>query len=423
MTADPKPSPEPRWRFLGMCGLLFLVHLVLLYLTLNRHLDFLFNDASHRLGPGTDFGAFYNAGVSYAKGGNIYGHGPGFGFRYHPLFAIGFLSHLARFQGMTAYGIWIFLNEALLLAAVFHLWKLKPSRGFFLKAAGFTVIFSPLYLELFMGNASLMAAAVLFMAFYYLFREKTALFVGIFTLSLIIKPLGLVFIPWLLLRKKIVPVAVAGVVFLISAVPYFSAHPADFRLFWNINTSGISQPGWVVHGGQMGFHGLLTDICARLNGISTLELGSYSQLPGLCQILLFALPLVLIGLGLFISLQFKDHFGICIFSWIAVYILGYQDVWEHSYSFLLLGLAYLFVEKTVSRRMLVVCSIVLALPTLFVFYDPDVILNGTIDPEHDWNLGVSLLHHSIKPLAVLVLFGACVYEAFKKWKLPRAVRS
>jgi hypothetical protein len=73
--------------------------------------------------------------------------------------------------------------------------------------------------------------------------------------------------------------------------------------------------------------------------------------------------------------------------------------------------------------MLVVCSIVLALPTLFVFYDPDVILNGTIDPEHDWNLGVSLLHHSIKPLAVLVLFGACVYEAFKKWKLPRAVRS
>ncbi len=423
MTADSKAIPQPKWRFLAACGLLFLVHLILLYLTLNRHLDFLFNDASHRLGPGTDFGAFYNAGVSFAKDGNIYGHGPGFGFRYHPLFALGFLSHLAHFPGMTAFRIWIFINEAALVAAFFHLWKLKPSRIFFLKAAGFTVLFSPLYLELFMGNASLITAAILFMAFYFLHREKTVPFLILFIVALLVKPIGLVFFPWLLVRKKFIPVAVAGLIFVGSAVPYFVTHPADFQLFWNINTSGISQPGWVIHGGQMGFHGLLTDLCTRLNGISTLELGSYSQLPASCQFLLGALPLVLAGLGIFISYQCKDNFGLCIFTWIAVYILGYQDVWEHSYSFVLLGLAYLFVEKSLSRRLLLICAVVLALPTLFAFYDPEVIRNGTIDPEHDWNLGVSVLHHAVKPLAMLVLFGACLTEAFRKWRRLRQVRS
>lgn len=420
MAADSKATAQPRWRFLAAVGLLFLAHLVLLYLTVNRHLDFLFNDAAHRLGPGTDFGAFYNAGVSCARDGNIYGHGPGFGFRYHPLFALGFLSHLAQFPGMTAFRIWIFLNEAALVAAFVHLWKLKPSRSFFLKAAGFTVIFSPLYLELFMGNASLMAAALLFMAFYYLHREKTVPFLVLFIVALLVKPIGLVFFPWLLIRRKFVPVAVAGLVFVGSAVPYFASHPADFQLFWNINTSGISQPGWVVHGGQMGFHGLMTDLCTRLNGISTLELGAYSQLPAFCQIILYALPLVLVGLGIFISFQCKNSFGICIFSWIAVYILGYQDVWEHSYSFVLLGLANLYVEKALSRRLFLVCAMILALPTLFLFYDPEVITNGTIDPEHDWNLGISLLHHSVKPLAMLVLFGACFRIAFRNWKKVRS---
>jgi hypothetical protein len=128
----------------------------------------------------------------------------------------------------------------------------------------------------------------------------------------------------------------------------------------------------------------------------------------------------LVGLGIFISFQCKNSFGICIFSWIAVYILGYQDVWEHSYSFVFLGLAYLYVEKALPRRLFLVCAMILALPTLFLFYDPEVITNGTIDPEHDWNLGISLLHHSVKPLAMLVLFGTCFRIAFRKWKQVRS---
>ena len=390
------------------------MHLVLLYSMQYRHLDFLFNDAAHRLGPGTDFAAYYNAGVFYAREGNIYGHGPGFGFRYHPLFAIGFLSHLAHFKGMTAFAIWIFINEIFLMAAVFHFWKLKPVRGFFIKGVGFLALFSPLYLELFMGNASLIVAAILFISFYYLHRGKTGVSIGIFTLSLIIKPLGLVFFPMLLFRRKIVPVALPVFILVGTAVPYFFSNTGDFDLFWKINSEGISQPGWVIHAGNMGFHGLLTDVCARLSGISTLELGSYSQLPGFCQAMLFALPLVLIAIAVFINSNFKDKLGICVFSWIAVYLLGYQDVWEHSYSFVLLGLAFLYIENSVPKKLLLVCSIVLALPTLFVLYDPDIIKNGTIDPEHDWNLSVSLLHHSVKPLAVLVLFGACLNEAVKK---------
>jgi hypothetical protein len=108
------------WRIFGPIAV---VHITLLVLTLTRTLDPLFNDAQHRFGPGTDFYAYYYAGKGWLAGEGMYGHGPGWGFRYHPLFAATVGALLSLLSESAAFGAWVFLQAAAFWGVLVLMWR------------------------------------------------------------------------------------------------------------------------------------------------------------------------------------------------------------------------------------------------------------------------------------------------------------
>jgi len=389
---------------------LTVIHFTLLSKTLKRDLDFVFNDAQHRVGPGTDFGAYYVSAVRWRQGKGIYGHGPGFGYRYHPAFVLTAGNLLSRLDLKTAHKVWVGINEAFLVLALILARRLFPVATHFLAAAAILVFFSPYYLEQYMGNCTFAAAALLFLAFELYRSDRLVLFLGAFVASVLIKPLGLVFLPLLLLRKEFVLVGAIAVVVVATALPYFLLDPAGWNIFYKINTAPVPWKGWVIHGGNQGLNGLLVDLCTRLSGVPTKQLESLRQLPSACRFLLYAYPILLFALTVACMVRLRESLSVGIFLCVAIYLLCYKDVWEHSYVILLPGLAYLWHSGVVNRTLILCCSIGLALPTAFALYDPPL-PPGPIDPEHVWGLGTSLVHHTTKPIWVVALFLGCLHAA------------
>jgi hypothetical protein len=391
-----------------------LVHVLLVVWMHSRVLDSLFNDASHRLGPGTDFAAYLVAGKAWLADHGVYGHGPGFGFRYHPLFAIGIGVTLASLPFRLAMVTWTVFNEAMLLCTLLLLRRRieDPKR-----AIGVTLLvlfFSPYLLEIYMGNASFVASALILFAFDGLDRGRRWRPTALMLVSLLIKPVGLVFVPLMLVRQMWRETGALLAAFVLSALPYFLAHPSDLASVLSINVNAIPAPGWVVHCGNQGLHGLITDVSARLAGIHPARLASFEQLPTAVRLLLTLLPLALAALALRATLRpgVRSRTGLALLLWSCVYLLGYKDVWEHSYSFVLPILGYVWARDfdILPRRLLLVASIGLALPTAFAFYDVPL-PPGPNDPERHLAFATSVLHHATKPLWLILTFIAALRAA------------
>lgn len=403
---------ELQWLLRAAIGLC-LVHFALLALVLNRDLDYLFNDAQHRLGPGTDFFAYYVAGDFWRHGESAYGHGPGFGFRYHPGFAAAVGTFLSPLTKWVAYGIWVGLQEVAYFFVAWRMFALLGRTRACLIALLLLTAFTPYYLEVYMGNSSFIVAALLLCAFELLERGRDWAFAVVFTLSILIKPIGLIFVPLLLFRRKFLVAAVSVGVVVITAVPFFVASPSGWHRFVQVNLESIPSPGWTLHAGNQGLHALVVDICARCADIPTRTLATYDQLPGACSALVSAIPWLFAGLAAVLTWRLRSRLGACLFVWSATYLLGYKDVWEHSYSFAIVALFWLYLDGRVARWIPVLGAIWIACPTGFAFYDV-VLPPGPIDPEHHWSTAISFLHHATKPLGLLVPYAFVAHSAFAR---------
>src|SRR5436309_1055637 len=303
LAPEPEPGPHavPRRRAgpSRVWVLLLLTHAALLGLMLSRRLDFLFNDAMHRVGPASDFATYYVAGHNWLEGRSIYRGGYGFGYRYHPLFAMTAGAGLCHLPIRAAFALWVVLHELLLLADLWALRSLIPDDRRRRAFAALMLLFSPYYLEVYMGNASFVAASLLLFAF-CLDRDR----------------------------------------------------------------------GPVLQASRTAVALLALRACWRA----------------------------------------RERLGVGVFLGSCIYLLAFGEVWEHSYSILVLGLAFLWDSDFVPPRLLLGCSIGLALPTAFALYDVALPPGGN-DPEHHWSLLVSVLHHATKPLFLAPLFAACVIRA------------
>jgi hypothetical protein len=392
-------------------GASLVVHYIAVILLLSGVLAFLFNDAMHRYGPGTDFFAYRNAAYHWLHSNGIYAHGPGFGFRYHPLAAMTLFAPLAWLKPYTAYYVWLVLNELLLLLDLFLLRRLFTRNREFVVASVLLLLFTPLWLELFMGNSSFFVASLLLAAFYFYSRGAYRTFTALTIVSIIIKPIGLVFLPILLFRKQWRLALAIFVIPVITAVPYFVFNPQDWAQFAAINF-GDAPAGWFVHAGNQGLFGLMADIGARLNGIPTRHLAGLSQLPAGSRMFLTALPLLLVILTTWQNYRFRDNWKVCIFLWSAAYLLGYKDVWEHSYAFLILALPFLYQSGLLNKKLIVICAVGIALPTAFFLYDIRLPA-GPRDPEHHWYLATAVVHHSTKVIWLVILYTACLRRSYR----------
>ena len=388
---------------------------------------------------GIDFSAYYTSSMEWVRGNNIYGHGPGFGFRYHPLFAILmaiFILPIA--EKSVAYLLWMFLNECLFIICLFFMRKFFDNIGTYLWFCLLLIFFSPYYLEAYRGNSSFIVAVLILIAFYYYLKSNYQLFTIFFITSIIIKPLGLLFLPILLVRKQIKLAGVICAIVFILAFPYFLKNPGEWNRFFDVNFQVIPIEGWNIRGANQGLHCLLVNLGAYLGGISSKQFVSCKPFFIYYSLLLGILPFIFILLSLWQTKILKENIYVCVFLWSATYLLGYKHVWEHNYSFVYLGLLFLYLSKYINKKLIIVCAIGVALPTIKManlynmklpvelvsttgkffkiswplFYIVRVTRNLRPDLQHYRYISI-VIHYFTRALCVLILYITCTIKTFR----------
>lgn len=186
--------------------ILFCIHLILLTLVLSNKLNSLFNDATLRKGKAADFFAVYQAGNNILEGKSLYLDTEGistpysYPYRYLPFigYSIGVLFNLLA--PFTAYYLWIFINELLLLFNLYLTWKLSKSNKTFILASIPWFIFSPYLLEMYMGQCSFLMTSLIFYSIYGLINKSKLIYS--YLLAPLVKPNALILSPLFLRLKK-----------------------------------------------------------------------------------------------------------------------------------------------------------------------------------------------------------------------------
>jgi hypothetical protein len=157
---------------------------------------------------------------------------------------------------------------------------------------------------------------------------------------------------------------------------------------------------------NQGLHGFCAALFARLHGLPIQSLTGFSEFPTYARWILAGLPWTLIAISTVATWRAQHRPEVCVALWTCTFLLGYKDVWEHTYSFALPALLLRLRSESVSARLVVVCAVGLALPTGFVAYDIPVPTG--YDPAYLFDTATSLIHHATKPIWVLILFAALV---------------
>lgn len=359
----------------------------------------LFNDAVHRRGPGADFFALYHAAVALEQGAPIYGAGddgvtpPYYPYRYLPIFAqtVGRLVRLL--DPWTAYVAWLLFLEGLLVGCVLLTWSLfrDASAPLRLGLCSLWFVYTPLWLELQMGQFSFVTAALLYLAAALTLgaSPRSALLPWIASVALKIYPAVLLPLWWR--RRWLLPAAALSLLLALASWVGFSSPSASWRSFFHLNFGG---PGSVpADAGNFGLSYLLHRAASGLS----LRSAATPWLQG-------ALVAATLGAATLLIVRRRDPPLLpSIALLVLAHQLSYKHVWEHHYVLVLpMGLLLLrhLYEDRAMRRLILCLLALLALPSPFIFFDRP---GG--DPGAAWPLLVQLLIPASKALPTLGLFG------------------
>jgi len=392
-----------------------LVHLCVLLSLQWGFLNPLFDDASHRSGQGADFFSVVQAGRNVVDGVSIYStkpveqivpyYNP---YRYHPFVAytVGLCSTALRPD--ISYVLWILIQEGLLLVNILLARSLFTDVRSAAVVTGLWLLFSPYYLELYMGQFSFLMASLLFWTIVAWMngKKRSGDFLWIF--SLVVKSNSVVFVPVLLRLRRWEIVLVGGVVSLGLALPYFLLEPGSGVDFARNVTEGTKAQTLF---GNQGFTALIGVSVLRFGGMWSDFAQEFAlRLDQMNEMLVLPLALwtvVVVGSAVAVTVRASRDSGITLLLlWILAYFLFYKHVWEHQYVMLMPVFVVLYHQMKkgiieLSPAVFWMAFAVIALPTAFVVIDRSPVL---FDPEIPWRTWESLLFHAPKPLAVLTLF-------------------
>ncbi|MEA3335996.1 MAG: glycosyltransferase family 39 protein [Chloroflexota bacterium] len=434
------------------------VHLLFWISIFTGSLNIFFNDALHRRGQGADFYAIYLAGTHALQGTSIY-DATGwqevvpylYPYRYIPFAAYTLGPVVAQFRPTDAYWLWLIVVEALLLFNLWLSWRLAgTSRQFAIVAAGW-LAFTPFYMELFMGQFSMVMVTLFYIMGASLFRtaqdhrsdqgDGTAIyqkqgweslsFSGAWILSLVWKSNSALFTPLVVRLRAWRTLLIGLMVLLLTTLPYFLQRPDD----WQVFSRNFQAPTYLgAHAGNFGLHAFLMAVLRRflllrepLPGLPpTLPAGVWIVQLLVGTIALISLLVTFAPVEIVIPRLFRrsaaaidgwrDRFdpveGLAL--WIAAYFLIYRDVWEHHYVMLLPALSLLWLKRDFPRKLLAVVWVLVAAPSLLWLFD----VAGPKDPEQFWLFWQAALYHSTKSLPVLILWGVLVQRAWRRAQTP-----
>lgn len=368
-------------------------------------LDFMFHDATRDYGKGFDFFTIYQAGYNFLHGMNIYfgvrehSYGPEHlvvpyfsGFRYLPFYAYTYGVVLTLVSPWTAYWLWIAFIEGLLLFNIALTKRLAPTRAAFYQGAGMWLAYSPLYLEWFMGQQSMVTVTLLHLIGYGFVRGRQRLSDWGYIGSALWKLNTLMALPLFIRLKRYRMLLILGGIMIVSSAPYFALMDGswrEFALYFKVKmiADGPNAQGlWA-----------LSAMLYKRAGLNTASLLPALKLMTWCIIGVSGLATIIRGSSNPVRL---------LSIWICTFYLSYRYVWEHHYIIILPLVVLLWVHFH-SKAALVAWALV-ALPTPFALFN----IPGVSMPQSQWTWQQDFLMHS-KVLPVLGLWLVlCMHEIY-----------
>src|SRR5579859_4652473 len=362
-------------------------------------------------GRGLDFYSIYPAGYNARHGQDIYEGDPArvtvvvpyfTPYRYLPPVAYTVGAGLSLLSPLAAYKAWVVIIELMLLicaGASFYVTCHDPDLG--VRLAAMWLVFSPYYLELFMGQFSLVQATLilvmLLLAGDDTLRASKTLRVSSFNttwiVSVIWKINTVVFVPVLARLGRWRALVAGGVITAAVTLPYFAIFPAHWGDFL-ANNFGNTVAGHEL--GNLGFRQLVFELLAVLGAGATLQ--RLAQWAVVAVVVLAALALT------FWPRAGQPPLADLLSLWLVAFFLVSPQVWEHHAVMLLPVLVVAYRQRP--GWLLAGLWLLLALPTPFGF----TALQPAIAANHDlrgfllsptWQF---LLQHASKAVPTTLLF-------------------
>lgn len=363
-------------------------------------------------GRGLDFYSIYQAGYNARHGWDIYEIDPAkveivvpyfTPYRYLPIVAYTVGAALSLLAPLTAYKAWVVVLELTLLGcAAVTAYATRHDRDRAARLTAMWLVFTPYYLELFMGQFSLIQGALvlgMLLAADRLDRRIAEdqrlgpgrVLGGLWAVSVLWKINTVVFAPVLARLGRWRALAAAAALAALTTLPYFVVFPAHARDLI-ANNFGQAVAGHEL--GNLGFRQLVFELLAAAGAEAAVQ-----------RAVQWAVVAAVGGTALAITLRrgrMRAADLLCL--WLAAYFLASPQVWEHHYVMLLPAVVVAY--RTRPGPWLLAMWLLLALPTPFGFMD----LQSLIAANHDlrafalepaWQ---PIVQHAAKALPALGLF-------------------
>ena len=374
-------------------------------------------------GRGLDFYSVYQAGYNARHGQDIYEGDPSrvhvvvpyfTPYRYLPPMAYTVGAALSLVAPLRAYEIWVVTVELTLLACVAATyWYTRYDLDLLARLAAMWLVFTPYYLELFMGQFSLVQGALVFAMLLAATtiasgqaspadpssrpgRWFDAVWIG----SVLWKINTIVFIPVQFRLRRWRALVAGAVVVAGLTLPYFVVFPAHWSDFIN-NNFGSTVAGHEL--GNLGFRQLVYETLSVAGASPLVQRIAQLAVVGVVAVLALLLTL----------LPRQARITTLLSLWLTAFFLISPQVWEHHYVMLLPVLVIAYRQRP--NWQVAGLWLLLALPTPFGFTS----LQSTIAANHDlrafalqpvWAL---LLQHASKAVPAVLLFAYLAADAVR----------
>jgi hypothetical protein len=369
----------------------------------------LFVEGMHNLGEGqaSDFYAFYQAGRYVLDGENIYTRPMddpdrvvpyAYFYRYLPFVAYTIGVAANAVPPKVAYWIWVVIIEAVLGLCIWGTRRIVRDPTLFGYLAAMWLMYTPFYMEQYMGQLTFAMAAMSFAFAVMHLRGRTLKSDAWWWASVVIKHLTVLYVPILVRLRRYRALAVAVLLLLVTTVPYLLLRRHGTGDFSHDNFSLNLYP----YASNMGALAFFMVIKERFFPMASQALAHVGPL----KLTLTRLGIaVIMGVPVLVSLwatfrrkpfDFLESFSL----WTMVYFFVFREVWEYHYV-LLMPVFVLLYARTRARVLWFIYALAAA-PTLFVFYD----VPGA-DPTEAWVAWSSfehVVHHAFKLIPLTWLF-------------------
>jgi hypothetical protein len=393
------------------------IHVLFLLSLGSGFLNPLFLDSTYCSGRGADFYSIYQSAQNFRNHQSIYDTQPQtqsvpyfYEYRYLPFTALTIGQIFLFFTPQHAYIIWLVIQELCLIVNIMltRQYLIKPAQRNI--ASSLWLLFTPYYLELYMGQFSFVMATLIFSMVYFWQKKRIVIGNLLWTLSILIKTFTVILIPVAIKIKNSKSVVWVLLIVISLSLPYFILQPGTLDSFLKNINEGLSSE--TIDGNQ-GFEALLGVILIRTSDLSyylhensseiSVEATDYIQLP------LLLWTIVIYGASLFITMKSSHKYAFELFYlWILTYFLTYKHIWEHHYVLLLPLFIFIFIQYSrqepkyaIPKSLFWTGFSITALPSLFIFLDKHII---NLDCEYSWSGWESILWHSPKPLICLIIY-------------------